>query len=1842
MPEILSESGQTITTTPWNIVPDTTSVMILEMGCSMVAVYGNNLSAKQAVSTPAADTASAGVEPYGNNWDFCVDNNTFTYVGICISNWAQGQTGPLGVQPDNWNLFCNNTMNTNRQCFDQLMGFYSNSGYNPGIVAFGNVFRNNTMNGTTVKCISESCASWVSAGVPIDECIFEHNTATNVPWGVDLNDQSLGSQGTNALFYKNSFTLGSATYGGSEGANIPAGTNPAFQQDTWNGFATTYSLSPPGPILEMPQRSLYASSPLGGGASQATLTIWNSGTSALPWTATSTTASWLTLSPASGTAPVEGSSAITLSCSPSGMSIGKYTVTITISGASQTMTALLTFNVTGGPNVTITAPTTGANYSPGSNVPITATATDATGTISNVKFYQGATLLGTVTSSPYSYTWSSVALGSYTLTAVGTDSNSYSETSPAVIITADTAPSCVLTSPTNNTVIAAPASITCTATASPASGDTISNVKFYSGTLLLATELNSPYSYSWTNVATGIYSVTAKASDNLGCITTSSAAQVTVTAPPTVSITSPIANPIQYYQAPASISLAATASSVTTTIASVKFYANGNLLATETTSPYGFTWTNVSYSTTSIALTAVATDGNDLQTTSATVYCTVSTLPATGLALWVRGDAGYSLDGSNDLLAWDDLSGNGVNLTPANGQGYATWTANAINGLPVARFNGSNSSLINVLSPNPTGTFNVFIMTQSVTTNGNGVDRIMSCPTTTEPDYEGGIDINVPSTSAYAPQIISVQNFTMATGTALGCYGFGYYINPGTFGSGGCNLSGDIAEVIVYNTTLTSTQISAIESYLNSRYLETGPQPPSCTMTAPANGAIIAPSSNITLSAGATPQGTASISSVKFYSGSTLLSTVTSSPYNYTWNSVAKGDYALSAVATDSNNMTGTSSTVDITVDSAPTCSLTAPANNAVYAAPAGITITASASSSTSTISSVTFYAGAAALSTVSSSPYSYAWTSVAAGSYSLTAKAVDALGLSITSSAITVVSDTPPAVSITSPTNNQTFPTSANITITATASAETGATISTVAFYQGGTLLSTVSTSPYSYTWSTVANGSYSLTAKATDSYGIATTSGAVAITVTSNTPPTCSITAPTAGTTYTAPASVTLTASAAGSGSATIASVKFYYAGSTLIATVTSSPYTYAWTSVAGGSYSLTAVATDSNNLTTTSGAVAILVDTPPTVSITAPANNAVFAASSNVTITASASAASGDTISSVAFYQGGTLLSTVSTSPYSCTWSSVAAGSYSLTAKATNNHNLSTTSSAVAITLDTAPTVSITAPSNGATYTAPASVSITASATASSGHSISSVAFYAGGTLLGSITTSPYTFSWTSVAANSYTLTAVAADNLGVQTTSSGVGITVNGSSTTPPTGMYMWFKADAGVKISGNWAYEWDDQSGNGNYMEPTEEPYSPSQVTNAINGLPVIRFNPANTDNYYCNFNNGQPGGNFTIFVVTQSTTGQGSGSTSDRILSCPANNYSDTQYGFNIQCGTTSAYAPELITLNESMTAGYVLNTIAMGACFNFNKTVANPAYYFSGDIGEVLIYNSTLSSQNVNQATNYLDGRWGLTTAPTCAITSPTSGTNFAPSSNVTITATATASGSATISSVKFYAGSALLGTVTTSPYSYTWNSVAAGAYALTAIATDSNSNTGTSAAVAITVDTAPTCSITSPANNTVFAAPASIAIVAGATTSTSTIASVSFYSGATLLGTDTGASPYGYTWTGVASGSYSLTAKATDAMGLSTTSSAITVIADTPPSCAITSPANNAIFATNSNIPITATVTDSNSGGSISSVKFYQAQHAARHRHHLAVHLHLEQRGERHLLAHRDGHRQ
>ena len=142
-------------------------------------------------------------------------------------------------------------------------------------------------------------------------------------------------------------------------------------------------------------------------------------------------------------------------------------------------------------------------------------------------------------------------------------------------------------------------------------------------------------------------------------------------------------------------------------------------------------------------------------------------------------------------------------------------------------------------------------------------------------------------------------------------------------------------------------------------------------------------------------------------------------------------------------------------------------------------------------------------------------------------------------------------------------------------------------------------------------------------------------------------------------------------------------FYQGATLIGTATSAPYTINWTNVAAGSYSISAKATNNTGLTTTSAAVPIRVDIPPTISLTTPANAATYVAPASVGLAATASDSDG-TVAKVDFYQGVTLIGTATTAPFTFTWQVGAAGNYALTAVATDNLGVSTTSAAINITV------------------------------------------------------------------------------------------------------------------------------------------------------------------------------------------------------------------------------------------------------------------------------------------------------------------------------------------------------------------------------------------------------------------------------------------------------------------------------------------------------------------------------------------------------------------------------
>jgi ELWxxDGT repeat protein len=171
------------------------------------------------------------------------------------------------------------------------------------------------------------------------------------------------------------------------------------------------------------------------------------------------------------------------------------------------------------------------------------------------------------------------------------------------------------------------------------------------------------------------------------------------------------------------------------------------------------------------------------------------------------------------------------------------------------------------------------------------------------------------------------------------------------------------------------------------------------------------------------------------------------------------------------------------------------------------------------------------------------------------------------------------------------------------------------------------------------------------------------------------------------------------------------------------------------------------------------------PPAVALTAPAPGFVVPPSATVALTASAADADGS-VTRVAFFVDGFEVGASTTEPYGVLWTPYGPGPYTLSARATDDDGAVSDSAPVPVLVNAAPSIELLAPLPGATFVAPATVTLEADASDADG-AIARVEFFEGATSRGFDTTSPYSVVWSNVTAGSHALTAVATDNHGATT-------------------------------------------------------------------------------------------------------------------------------------------------------------------------------------------------------------------------------------------------------------------------------------------------------------------------------------------------------------------------------------------------------------------------------------------------------------------------------------------
>jgi hypothetical protein len=508
--------------------------------------------------------------------------------------------------------------------------------------------------------------------------------------------------------------------------------------------------------------------------------------------------------------------------------------------------------------------------------------------------------------------------------------------------------------------------------------------------------------------------------------------------------------------------------------------------------------------------------------------------------------------------------------------------------------------------------------------------------------------------------------------------------------------------------------------------------------------------------------------------------------------------YVGLAVTSHNTAQTSTATFTNVSVGNTasnqrPTVTLTAPAAGATYTAPASMTLAATASDPDGTVTQVAFYANGQQIGSADpSSPYTVAWSNVPQGTYNLTAVATDNTAATTTSATVSVTvnaaANQPPTVSITSPANGATFTAGANMTITASA-ADSNGSVTRVDFYRGTTLIAQDSSAPYSATWSSAAAGSYALTAIAYDNGGASTTSAAVNVTVGA------------AGGLPT-PWSSRDVGSPALSGSATLANNVFTVTGAGVDVWDAADQFQFVYQTVQGDVEVIARVDTLQGPDAWSKGGVMLretLTTGSPNVYAAATMGNGWTFQRRRVADGPSEgipTRPSGVAPGWVRLVRTGTQVTGYYSSNGS-TWTQYGTDTVSMAATlyvglAVTSHNASQRATATFSNVtvrplssqNQPPSVSITSPANGATFTAGANITITASAADSNG-SVTRVDFYRGATLIAQDSSAPYSATWSSAAAGSYALTAIAYDNGGASTTSAAVNVTVSGGTSPPPT-------------------------------------------------------------------------------------------------------------------------------------------------------------------------------------------------------------------------------------------------------------------------------------------------------------------------------------------------------------------------------------------------------------------------------------------------------------------------
>ncbi|MBQ0732745.1 glycosyl hydrolase family 18 protein [Aquimarina celericrescens] len=1047
------------------------------------------------------------------------------------------------------------------------------------------------------------------------------------------------------------------------------------------------------------------------------------------------------------------------------------------------------------PNISITSPQTGATFEAGNTITITANASDTDGTVTKVEFYNGGTLLGQDSSSPYSFTWNNVSAGNYTISAKAIDDKGGTATTSIAITVTGTGgnvpPIVTISSPQPGETFTAGNTINITANASDSDGS-VNRVEFYNGTTMLGEDTSAPYSYSWSNVSAGSYTITVKAFDNENG-EGSSSVSITVNGGGSGSCTAPAWVSGQAY-----------------TGGQIVSYQGREYKAkwwTQST-PGGSEWQDLG-----------ACDGGGNPPTGS---CTA---PAWESGRAYNGGDIVSLEGREykakwwtqqnpvGSSEWEDLGvcdggGNPPNgapqvsvTSPGSGQSFVAGNTVTIN----ANASDADGSIAKVefyvdgsmigqdtsvpYTSNWTATLGNHTITAKATDNANKSTTSTAVTITVTSDGGGGCQGNSFKVVGYSPswqgdanniQYDKLTHINYAFAIPRGDGSLEPLANAGKLRQivslghaqgvkvliavGGWEL-GDgggvdtrfvqLASNPSTRTTFVNNMISFVNEYnldgvdMDWEYPDNGSEPQNYELLMRELAQALHSRGKL-LTAAVVAQG---------WAGNGILSGVFNDVDFLNLMAYDGGDGAshspYSYAESSLNYWLGRGLPKEKAVLGVP-----------FYGRPqwkSYAALVAEGADPNSDVHQGVYYNG---IQTIKRKTELAQQRGGGIMMWELSHDTSSQVTSLLT--AINQVTgnpcgpdNVPPTVAVSSPTGGATFTAGNTVSIRANASDSDG-NVTKVSFYVDGNMISEDTTSPYSANW-TATSGNHTITARATDNDGAVTTSTSVSISVngdTTNQAPTVSITSPGNDSSFTTGQNVAITANANDT-DGNVSKVVFYVDGN-MISEDTSAPYSANWTSTVG-SHSLTAMATDNDNESTTSVAISITVQNDTGGGCDAP--QYVDGSQYNT----------GDKVQNFG-------------KEYECIvggWCTVggpyAPGDPNGWAWPNAWKELGNCSGGNPPGGNQSPTVSITQPGSGQSFTTGSTITINASASDSDGN-VTKVEFFRNGTKIGEDLSSPYSFTWNNASSGSYSLIAKAIDDDNAIGESTAVNISVG--ATNPP--------------------------------------------------------------------------------------------------------------------------------------------------------------------------------------------------------------------------------------------------------------------------------------------------------------------------------------------------------------------------------------------------------------------------------------------------------------------------